>query len=294
MHPDNVKIHLPGGMNMPPFGIHQYLALMIVAVALWALGSVWMGLQATGQWVGSWQQQMVLHVYLPQEKVMKLEALKNDLKQIKGVAQVVDVPREDSAQWMQQWLGDSDMEAQALAERLPATLVVSLADAEDGRFVADDVQDAAERLGAAINQDEVQLLAMRDILAKAESLAWFVTLLLAAAMALIVSNTLRMILLARAEEVHLMRLMGAKEWFVRMPFVLEGTVLGASAGGLAWLLLWPWIWGSSDWLADSAVKLHLGVLFIPLLLGGAVVGCLGAWIATARLESADSMGGSNE
>jgi len=294
MHPEDIKIHLPGGMNMPPFGIHQYLALMIVAVALWALGSVWMGLQATGQWVGSWQQQMVLHVYLPQEKVIKLEALKNDLKQIKGVAQVVDVAREDSAQWMRQWLGDSGMDAQALAERLPATLVVSLADAEDGRFVADDVQDAAERLGAAINQDEVQLLAMRDILAKAESLAWFVTLLLAAAMALIVSNTLRMILLARAEEVHLMRLMGAKEWFVRMPFVLEGTVLGAAAGGLAWLLLWPWIWGSSDWLADSAIELHLGMLFIPLILGGAVVGCLGAWIATARLESADSVGGSNE
>jgi cell division transport system permease protein len=172
---------------------------------------------------------------------------------------------------------------------LPETLLVRLLDNDAGQFVADDVRDVAERMHAVINEDEVALLGMREVLDKIESLAWFVTVLLALAMALIVSNTLRMILLARAEEVHLMRLMGAKEWFVRMPFVLEGLVLGAGAGLLAWLLLWPWIWGSSEWLAGSMVELHVGVLFLPLLLGGALLGCLGALIATARLVSPDSV-----
>jgi len=280
MQPDNVRIHLPGGLNMPPFGIHQYLALIIVAVSLWALGSVWMGLQATGQWVGTWQQQMVLHVYLPEEHKKELHALQEGLQAVDGVEQVEYVAREDSAQWMQQWLGNS---------ALPETLLVRLLDNDAGQFVADDVRDVAKRMYAVINEDEVALLGMREVLDKVESLAWFVTVLLALAMALIVSNTLRMILLARADEVHLMRLMGAKEWFVRMPFVLEGLVLGAGAGLLAWLLLWPWIWGSSEWLAGSMVELHVGILFIPLLLGGALLGCLGALIATARLVSPDSV-----
>jgi len=274
---------------MPPFGIHQYLALIIVAVSLWALGSVWMGLQATGQWVGTWQQQMVLHVYLPEEHKKELQALKEGLQAVDGVEQVEYVAREDSAQWMQQWLGNSALDVSALADRLPETLLVRLLDNDAGQFVADDVRDVAERMYAVINEDEVALLGMREVLDKVESLAWFVTMLLALAMALIVSNTLRMILLARADEVHLMRLMGAKEWFVRMPFVLEGLVLGAGAGLLAWLLLWPWIWGSSEWLAGSMVELHVGVLFLPLLLGGALLGCLGALIATARLASPDSV-----
>ena len=289
MQPDNVRIHLPGGLNMPPFGIHQYLALMIVAVSLWALGSVWMGLQATGQWVGTWQQQMVLHVYLPEEHKKELQALKQGLQAIDGVEQVEYVARQDSAQWMQQWLGNGALDVSALADHLPETLLVRLLDHDAGQFIADDVRDVAEHMHAVINEDEVALLGMREVLDKVESLAWFVTVLLALAMALIVSNTLRMILLARADEVHLMRLMGAKEWFVRMPFVLEGLVLGAGAGLLAWLLLWPWIWGSSEWLAGSMVELHVGILFLPLLLGGALLGCLGALIATARLVSPDSV-----
>jgi len=108
-------------------------------------------------------------------------------------------------------------------------------------------------------------------------------------MALIISNTLRMILLAREEEVHLMRLMGAKEWFVRMPFVLEGLALGAAAGLLAWGLLWPWVWGSSTWLEGSNIQLHLVVLLLPLVFGGALLGCVGALIATARLTSPEGL-----
>ena len=291
MQPENVRIHLPGGMSMPPFGVHQYLALMIVAVALWALGSVWMGLQATEQWVGTWQQQMVLHVYLPKEHKARLEALKTDLQSIDGVASVDDVPRDASARWMQQWLGNTALDVQSMADKLPETLVVHLQQNERSHFTADDVRDIAERAQASINQDEIRLLDMRDLLDNVAILAWFVTVILGLAMALIVSNTLRMILLARADEVHLMRLMGAKEWFVRMPFILEGLVLGAGAGVLAWLLLWPWVWGSSAWLAGSGVSLEAWVLFVPLLLGGALLGCAGAMLATARLVSPDSVEG---
>ena len=289
MQPDNVRVHLPGGMSMPPFGVHQYLALIIVAVALWALGSVWMGLQATGQWVGTWQQNMVLHVYLPQKHQLKLEALKTDLQSIDGVDAVEYVQRDVSARWMQQWLGNTDLDVKSMSDKLPETLVVRLQSNESSHFVADDVLDIAERAQVSINEDEIRLLEMRDLLGNIETLAWFVTLVLGLAMALIVSNTLRMILLARADEVHLMRLMGAKEWFVRMPFVLEGIVLGAGAGLLAWLLLWPLVWGGSSWLQGSGVSLEVGVLFLPLILGGALLGCAGALLATASLVSPDSV-----
>jgi len=289
MQDKQAAIHLPGGLNMPPFGIHQYLALMIVMVSLWALGSVWLGLQGTGQWVGVWQKQMVMHVYVPQNKKANASRLKRELAKIEAVESVEYVSRLASARWMQQWLGDSSLEVGNMAKRLPETWVVHLIDDPKRNFAIDDVRDVADSVGGSINDDEVQLLEMRQVLAKAETLAWFVTLLLAMAMALIVSNTLRMILLARADEVHLMRLLGAKEWFVRMPFVLEGMVLGAAAAVLAWFLLWPWVWASSDWLAGSTIDLHVGVLLLPLLFGGVLVGALGALIATARLVSPDSV-----
>ncbi|MDX8401386.1 MAG: hypothetical protein R8K47_02010, partial [Mariprofundaceae bacterium] len=93
---------------------------------------------------------------------------------------------------------------------------------------------------------------------------------------------------ARADEIHLMRLLGAREWFVRMPFVLEGLALGAGAGGLAWLLEWPLAWWSGEWLDALGVALPVWGLLPMLVAGGAVTGCIGALIATARVVAPDS------
>lgn len=110
---------------------------------------------------------------------------------------------------------------------------------------------------------------------------------MALAMALIIANTLRITLIGRAEELHLMRLMGATEWFVRMPFLLEGVLLGLVAGVLAWAMQWPLLWGLGGWLHMLAVQPHLGVLLPVLALGGAVTGFVGAVVATMRRVSPD-------
>lgn len=54
----------------------------------------------------------------------------------------------------------------------------------------------------------------------------------------IISNTIKMALLSRREEIGIMRMVGATNWFIRWPFVIEGMVLGLVAGGLAFLAEW--------------------------------------------------------
>jgi cell division transport system permease protein len=61
--------------------------------------------------------------------------------------------------------------------------------------------------------------------------------LLVLASVLLVSNTIRLSLFARRREVEVMKLVGATDWFIRWPFVLEGVFLGALGGVLAILLL---------------------------------------------------------
>jgi cell division transport system permease protein len=61
--------------------------------------------------------------------------------------------------------------------------------------------------------------------------------LLVLASVLLVSNTIRLSLFARRREVEVMKLVGATDWFIRWPFVIEGIVLGALGGGMAILLL---------------------------------------------------------
>ena len=63
------------------------------------------------------------------------------------------------------------------------------------------------------------------------------TALLIIASILLVGNTIRLSLFARRREVEVMRLVGATNWFIRWPFVIEGVILGALGGILAILLL---------------------------------------------------------
>jgi len=291
--PDRINPRLPGGFRLPPFGIHQILALVIVAIALWAVGAIWLGMQAADQWVGSWQQDIHIHVYLDSPaSVLPVDnsqsaKLKVELQSLSGIAAVKQISAEEAARWMQEWLRDTGMNRKELAARLPLTFELSLAE-EQPEFLFSDIRDAAARYGAHINEDEVSLAQAHHWITRARYLVWFASLILALAMALIISNTLRMTLLARADEIHLMRLMGAQEWFVRMPFILEGMVMGAGAGLTAWLLLWPIVLGSSDWFTNINVNLAVGVLLLPLLIGGGLVGGLGAVIATARVVSPES------
>jgi cell division transport system permease protein len=61
--------------------------------------------------------------------------------------------------------------------------------------------------------------------------------LLGIASVLLIANTIRLSLYARRREVEVMKLVGATDWFIRWPFVLEGVIVGALGGVVAILLL---------------------------------------------------------
>jgi cell division transport system permease protein len=62
-------------------------------------------------------------------------------------------------------------------------------------------------------------------------------LLLTIASILLIANTIRLSLYARRREVEVMKLVGATDWFIRWPFVIEGVIVGAAGGILAIVVL---------------------------------------------------------
>jgi len=54
----------------------------------------------------------------------------------------------------------------------------------------------------------------------------------------IMSNTIKLATFGRREEIAIMKMVGASNTFIRMPFVIEGLVLGVVGGGLAFLAEW--------------------------------------------------------
>ena len=112
--------------------------------------------------------------------------------------------------------------------------------------------------------------------------------LLITASVLLISNTIRLSLYARRREVEVMKLVGATDWFIRWPFVIEGVIVGALGGLLAILLLAVGKVALIDPLAsDFALiaapdTINFGLL-IAVLMGAAVgVSAAGSGISLRR------------
>jgi cell division transport system permease protein len=113
-------------------------------------------------------------------------------------------------------------------------------------------------------------------------------LLLAIASVLLIANTIRLSLYARRREVEVMKLVGATDWFIRWPFVLEGVLVGALGGLLAVLCLGVVKVAVVDPLADDFAlmaapqTMHFGLLVAVLLAASVAVSAAGSGISLRR------------
>ena len=113
-------------------------------------------------------------------------------------------------------------------------------------------------------------------------------ILLVTASMLLIANTIRLSLYARRREVEVMKLVGATDWFIRWPFVLEGVMVGALGGLLAVVLLGVVKVAVVDPLAaDFALiaapeTMNFPLLIALLLFASIAVSALGSGISLRR------------
>ncbi len=114
------------------------------------------------------------------------------------------------------------------------------------------------------------------------------SLILGIAAVVLIANTIRLAIYARRDEISIMKLVGASNWFIRVPFILEGMIEGLFGAALAVFAVWvaarPLMGSVSqvEWFRitlSSGFFLRWGVLFV---LFGAVAGILGSFLGLSR------------
>ena len=114
---------------------------------------------------------------------------------------------------------------------LPASLRVQPIDPEDYDLIVTRLESTpgvqkVESAGDAIDA----MIALRDGL---QIMFWLLAVALGVASVALIANTIHMAIYARREEIEIMRLVGASNWFVRTPFLIEGALEGLIGGALA-------------------------------------------------------------
>ena len=191
--------------------------------------------------VSSLQDDIKIVVYLHDGlSAQGLSDLQQRLKGEREVASLSYVSKEQALTDFREQFPSEYHLLQGLGENpLPASFVVTLAP----RFRSSEaVKQWAKRLTTVAGVDQVQY--SRDWIENLAMVIGFIELgavavgsILSAASVTIIASTIRLTLLARRDEIEILRLVGATGAFIKVPYLLEGAVLGAVGGLLSLAIL---------------------------------------------------------
>lgn len=267
-----------------------FASIGTVAVSLFVLGVFLILVLNMNRLAGMLESQVQISVYLEDHLTdREKRQIGYDIESLQGIDSVTYVDRETAKERLKERLGDQKYLLDALSDDNP------LPDAFEVTVTTPSVVESAAGAIAAMQgveeakygQDVVEHLF--DITRLMRIFGFVLMGLLGGATLFIISNTIRLTVFARRKEIAIMKYVGATDWFIRWPFLLEGIVLGCIGGFIAAVAL-------RSFYAAMAAKIYSTLAFFPLmpqypfmnyvtlaiLLAGIVIGAIGSVISLKR------------
>ncbi len=259
---------------------------MILMLLLAGLVIILSGLQAGLQFIEQKVEvQATINDGVSQERV---DALKSRLEGLPEVGSVTYTNKAEALAEFRETLrqqGREDLTAVTGTNPIPAKLSAKL---RDPRVYGDVVQVLKGPPGVVRDVIETQKVvdALITITSVMRTAGLVVLLMVGLTVLFIVVNTIRMAVMARADEIEIMRLVGASDAFIRWPFIFEGLLVGLLGAAVTLALLGLSAEPISHLTAAIVSQVpvgfdqRLGQQLIVLVLGsGLVLGGLGAFIS---------------
>lgn len=144
--------------------------------------------------------------------------------------------------------------------------------------------------GVSLAEDEFDVISTLSGFVRTVTIA--MSLVLLGVAVILIWNTIRTAIFARRREIEVMKLVGATDWFIRVPFILEGLIQGllgaiVSCGGL-WALNSAWTSGVAGFKPGTGVSSlivpgsYVNGVMVALLVIGALAGGIGSGVASSK------------
>jgi len=274
--------------------IRMNLSTTVAATMTVLIGMCLLGLFiALGTWVLSWsnhvQKELQVHVYFASDATKQQEhTVFAKLSSDPRAKQVVFVSKADALKKMKRDFPEL-FKTGLPSNPLPDSYTVVPVKASQTPLIGKDVRQAG---WAGVDKVSWGSTTAKRVLtiAKVISIVFLVAVvLLVIAATLLIANTIRLSIFARRREIEVMKLVGATNWFIRGPFMLEGLVCGLLGSVLAVILLalgksvalpsiLPHIGGGSSDVHALSFTLNA----ILLLAAGLLLGAVGSGVTLRR------------
>jgi cell division transport system permease protein len=271
-------------------------ATVTVLIAVFILGAFIPSFLYVQSTVDSQKAKVDIDVFISDSaSVTQVNGLQNQLMALKESGQITSfryVSKDDALKELRARLKDPSILQELPSNPLPAKFNVKPADPAQAQQIIDQISDSPaidNELGVSYGKETADKL-----LSVAKFIQWaglaLISILMVASI-LLIGNTIRLSIFARRREVEVMKLVGATNWFIRWPFVIEGIICGLVGAALSVILLWivkvgvvdTWIQDADGALTrDQATTIGFPMLGLILIGSGALVGALGSGITLRR------------
>jgi len=274
-------------LRRAPFVTVVAVGTLFVAVLL--TGAFAAALGAGERLLAAWAGEVPVSVYLA--RGADLEVARSAAEKLAAGAIVEAVTPREAMRRLRASLGEQGRVLDGLGDEvLPASVEVhvrglSLSRARELAARLRDVPGAAE-----VDDGAAWLSRLENLLRQGRVVGLALLALVAVATAILVSNTLRLAVYARREEIEIMKLVGATDGYVGAPILLEGALQGLAGSALAVGALAASAWALLPRLREALpiaaritrADLLPGSLLAALLLGGTALGLVASALSLRR------------
>lgn len=268
----------------------SFASISTVALSLLILGIFLVMVLNLNNMASVLESQVQISVYL-QDNLSdhEMREIGTRISKLPGVTQVLYVSKEEAMSRFKTRLGEQQGLLTALGETnpLPNAFEVKVDKPERVKPVAEAAGQLKGVENAKFGQEVVENLFNLTKLMRIFGLILIIFLAMAALF--IISNTIRITVFARRREIAIMKYVGATDWFIRWPFLLEGMFLGIGGALIAVLLIGQIYGGLTREIYQTLAFLPLIPQYpfitnisIVLLIVGATIGALGSSISLRK------------
>ena len=229
-----------GFRNIFKHGFMSIAAVLIMVACLLLTGTVTLIAYNIDLSITELQQSNEIVVWIDENLTTReARALGSEFDRIDNIATIEFIDRDEALEDYRQELGDDAYILEDFGSDnnpLRNSFVFTMKDpslAEDTIAQIEAVEGADD-----VRADEAVISRLMQIQNVFNIVALAMVVGLAVISIFIISNTVKLAMFARREEISIQKIVGATNWFIRWPFVIEGMVLGLLAGGLAFLAQW--------------------------------------------------------
>ncbi len=272
-------------------------ALVTVFLSIVVLGVVLVFVFTTSSMIGDVEKKVEINVYFMRNPDPAPDQMTTIQNTIEGwtdqVSKVTFVSKEEALQIMKEKLKDNPNLIESLPKNpFPHKLVVALVDPKQVDAVAARIAglDTSRAIIDEVKWEQETAQKLFTLTAQVRNILVGFIVLLGVVSVLLISNTIRLSIFARKREVEIMKLVGATNWFIRWPFVIEGVtvgLVGAAAAAAAVLLVNSYSVGKlRDLMPFMGIPLNAvpSTMVAVILVGaGVVIGALGSALGLRRL-----------